>query len=420
MHQEKYSLTWHTYSDHLRDMMKELLMNDDFADVTLVTEDKKHMKAHKNILSACSFVFKDMFQQEDMKLNSFIYLRGVQFSELESIMQFIYLGEATFYEERMNEFLSVARSLEIKDISNAETDKNGDNEPLPNNSVNSTDNDDEPSLNNPMETSAKSEEQPMRSGQPPRDIKLKLFEIRELCNAVKNTKYITDFTSPQSKPITSTDNDKEEQNMSTSSVINQTQVDILEHQDKDPQTLNRNMKSEQEGVKYACDQCDSQFTQQNSLKYHIKSVHEGIRYSCDQCDYKAKAQSNLRIHIQSKHEGIMYNCDQCDYQATRQVSLKTHIESIHEGIKYACDHCDHKATSQGNLSKHIKTKHEGVRYACDQCEFQATRQFGLRKHIQSIHESVKYFCDQCDYQFSKKENLKNHIESKHEGVKKRN
>ena len=63
MHQENYSMRWHTYSDHLRDMMKELMMNDDFADVTLVTEDKKHMKAHKNILSTCSFVFKVIFQQ---------------------------------------------------------------------------------------------------------------------------------------------------------------------------------------------------------------------------------------------------------------------------------------------------------------------------------------------------------------------
>ena len=44
--------------------MKELKSNDDFADVTLVTEDKKHIKAHKNILSACSPVFKDILQQE--------------------------------------------------------------------------------------------------------------------------------------------------------------------------------------------------------------------------------------------------------------------------------------------------------------------------------------------------------------------
>ena len=46
-------MTWDAYSEHLREMMKELMMNGDFEDVTLVSEDKKHFKAHKNILSAC-------------------------------------------------------------------------------------------------------------------------------------------------------------------------------------------------------------------------------------------------------------------------------------------------------------------------------------------------------------------------------
>ena len=59
MNSKKFSLKWHTYSDHLRDMMKEL-MNEDFTDVTLVTEERKHIKAHKNILSACSPVFRDL------------------------------------------------------------------------------------------------------------------------------------------------------------------------------------------------------------------------------------------------------------------------------------------------------------------------------------------------------------------------
>ena len=49
-----------------------------------------------------------------------MYLRGIQFCELESIMQFIYLGEATFFEERMDEFLVVARLLEIKELCNTE------------------------------------------------------------------------------------------------------------------------------------------------------------------------------------------------------------------------------------------------------------------------------------------------------------
>ena len=124
MHPEKYTLTWDAYSDHLRDMMKEM-MNDDFADVTLVTEDKKHIRAHKNILSTCSPVFKDIVKLDNSP-KQIIYLRGINFSELESIMQFMYLGEATLYEERMKEFLSVAKSLEIKELCNVKTETNDD------------------------------------------------------------------------------------------------------------------------------------------------------------------------------------------------------------------------------------------------------------------------------------------------------
>ena len=93
--------------------MREMMTSDDFTDVTLVTDDKKTIKAHRNILSACSPVFKNILQMEINNSHPVIYLRGIQYSEIESILQFIYLGEAKFYEERMNEFLSVSKSLEI-------------------------------------------------------------------------------------------------------------------------------------------------------------------------------------------------------------------------------------------------------------------------------------------------------------------
>ena len=131
MHLEKYSLTWQNYSDHLKTMMEQLMINEDFADVTLVTEDKKHIKANIGILSACSPVFKD-FLKKEKNGSPIMYLRGIQYSELESIMQFIYLGEATFYEERMDELLAVAKSLEIKELCNAtsETNDETDDEPM--------------------------------------------------------------------------------------------------------------------------------------------------------------------------------------------------------------------------------------------------------------------------------------------------
>ena len=76
MHQEKYSLVWQTYSDHLKSMMKELMENEEFSDVTLITEDKKQIKANINILSACSLVFKDILKKE-RNSSAIMYLRGI-------------------------------------------------------------------------------------------------------------------------------------------------------------------------------------------------------------------------------------------------------------------------------------------------------------------------------------------------------
>ena len=53
MQEVKYTLTWHTYADHLRDILKELRSDESFADVTLVTDDKKQIKAHRNIIISC-------------------------------------------------------------------------------------------------------------------------------------------------------------------------------------------------------------------------------------------------------------------------------------------------------------------------------------------------------------------------------
>ena len=60
-----------------------------------------------------------------------MYLKGIQYSEMESILQFIYLGEASFYEERMVKFFAVAKSLEIKELCYAETETNDEPEVKP-------------------------------------------------------------------------------------------------------------------------------------------------------------------------------------------------------------------------------------------------------------------------------------------------
>ena len=58
MHPDKYTLTWHSHPDYLQELMREMMTSDDFTDVTLVTDDKKTLKEHRNNLSTCSPVFK--------------------------------------------------------------------------------------------------------------------------------------------------------------------------------------------------------------------------------------------------------------------------------------------------------------------------------------------------------------------------
>ena len=47
-YKENYTLTWHSYSDHLREALKEMMTTNEFSDVTLVTDDKQQIRAHRN------------------------------------------------------------------------------------------------------------------------------------------------------------------------------------------------------------------------------------------------------------------------------------------------------------------------------------------------------------------------------------
>ena len=288
MHPEKYSVTLPSYSDYLNSMMKELMTNEDLSDVTLFTEDKKQIKANINILSACSPVFKDTFKTYKNS-KTIMYLRGIQYSEMESIMQFIYLGEATFYEERMNEFLSVAKSLEIKELCNAvaETEKE--------------------ILFDTVISKEKVDEKTCNS-----------YEC-EQCNQ--------------------TYHDRSTLNRHIQSVHQGVKYacDQCDYQARYQSGLIEHIQSKHKDIKYACNQCDYQAKRHYNLIVHINSKHEGAKYACDHCGFHSGYKGDLNKHIKLKHEGVRYSCDQCDYQAIRQDRLTDHIHRKHGGIKDELD-----------------------------------------------------------------------------------
>ena len=57
---EQFNLNWHTYSDHLKEMMQHLMQTNESTDVTLVCEDRTKFRAHTFVLNACSLTFQSI------------------------------------------------------------------------------------------------------------------------------------------------------------------------------------------------------------------------------------------------------------------------------------------------------------------------------------------------------------------------
>ena len=71
---EKFSLKWNDYQSNWSRSLSKLRKETDFADVTLVTDDKVKFSAHKILLSSCSNTFKFILK-DNTNVNTFIYLR---------------------------------------------------------------------------------------------------------------------------------------------------------------------------------------------------------------------------------------------------------------------------------------------------------------------------------------------------------
>ena len=119
MKEEEFFLTWNDYSNHMKQMLQDLMTYQSFTDVTLVCDDKIQLEAHKIILISCSKFFETILNQltQSSEYKPIIYLKGINHHEMEAILHFMYLGEAKFSQERTSEFLRAATELELKSMS---------------------------------------------------------------------------------------------------------------------------------------------------------------------------------------------------------------------------------------------------------------------------------------------------------------
>jgi len=114
MGSEKFCLRWNDFESNISGAFRELRDDKDFFDVTLVC-DNEQIQAHKVILSACSTFFRNVLRSNPHQ-HPLLYLKGVRFSDLQAVLNFMYHGEVNVAQEELNSFLAVAEDLKVKGL----------------------------------------------------------------------------------------------------------------------------------------------------------------------------------------------------------------------------------------------------------------------------------------------------------------
>ena len=97
MDSEILCLQWNEFQSNLRSSYKDLRTSVDFSDVTLVCEDGQSIAAHKLVLSSSSGFFKDLLVRLAHP-QPLVFMRGLTYSTLAAMVNFIYLGEVYEYQ----------------------------------------------------------------------------------------------------------------------------------------------------------------------------------------------------------------------------------------------------------------------------------------------------------------------------------
>jgi len=300
MTMENFSLRWNGFEHNISQAFRELRDEEDFYDVTLACEDEQ-IQAHKVILSAGSPFFRNILRRHKHQ-NPLLYLKGVKYTDLQYVLNFMYQGEVNVAQEELNSFLAAAEDLGVKGLTRNQTvDQNANEENQARNIFPDINPASSPSPDGKQyETPSRKQHQPcfpqfsVNSGHNKEDaqdavaVKLKIKE---------------DFTPDASND----DNDKyvdyqENQGGTDGHIV---PIDTGSYNIQDPHELLQFVRKDPTDLKHHCLLCN-QFCHKiiYSTRNHVESQHFPLRFSyrCDQCEQVLTTRAALDRHRSKKHK----------------------------------------------------------------------------------------------------------------------
>jgi len=274
----QYSLTWELFSQNFKGLLQNTSFqnfdlpepfDDQYRDVTLVSNDYVSFKANKLVLSACSPILKTLLEENQNQSGSqCLVLAGLNHQDLESILNFVYHGELLVRDtHKKDEIKGWFQTLGFgNNVDYGEQSKFDQAQKI--------------------------------------DKNIKKEVIEKALKKHVNTN--NEIIKPQIKQSISSNHTRQNKNNFVKNIPPLKHVKTEQKQAAEESTMN---------ATFLCDKCDHISTSNSSLEQHIEDAHdgEGLQYQCTKCEFEGTSRRNLVSHTRMTHEGMTFRCARCDY-----------------------------------------------------------------------------------------------------------
>jgi len=328
MESEKFCLRWNDFETNISEAFKEIREEKDFFDVTLACDDNQ-IQAHKVIISACSPFFRNVLRRNSHQ-HPLLYLKGVKYKELLSVLDFMYLGEVSIAQEELNSFLSVAEDLRVKGLTQGT--KGGEvhrPEPQPPHASKPKLNQTKPILPQPMRAKVLPQARSQTTQEHVQSYRQSVdHEIQEVVPVKSEPHELP--PQPQYQP--------EEH-----------------HQDEGHGTVALEESYEEaydyqyEGTGYQEGEGPVSFTsgkdaREDLINSHIVKDPERKLFTCTLCQFGAPSTHRVFCHLEAKHFQdlpVTYTCPYCGKEASSKNAMCLHISRNHKEEKANSSNLNH-------------------------------------------------------------------------------
>jgi len=329
---EKFCLRWNDFESNISVAFRELRDDKDFFDVTLACDDDQ-IQAHKVILSACSPFFRQILKRNKHD-HPLLYLKGVKYIDLMSVLNFMYHGEVNVAQDELNSFLAIAEDLKVKGLTQNKTSDNISHKQ------------DRP-ISKHQRSSERSMTPTFSQRQRPAALQDAVAHVPTSAQptSVPQDDDIQEVVPVKSEPVghipeTQLSNPHQE---TPNHVVDPLPVDnqmaMYEENYDNYETYEEGGEMNYDGSMISIGNTDANKGEQvyeNILRGMIETITLDCSDSAIQCkicqrSFKPAQTTNLKTHIEAKHlDHIKFNCSMCGGTFSSKASFNTHTRNFHK------------------------------------------------------------------------------------------